>query len=622
MTQKRKRHKKVSHSIRTIAAIVIVALFVFVGIVWIFEWVYAGRIYPGVSIGTLYVGGSTSKQAYDILQERIDSFEHLGLVFVHPDRKVVIDTTIQSSENIELAYELLRFDTNEMVSLAYSYGRDGNTFTNFIQQTKAFFLGVDIKPIYTLDDEFLLARLTEEFQDLLVFAKNAKISYAADRGVFIQEEQLGNVLDRESIINELRENLSRFENNPVSIELITDYPDIYTQDLTQVLQEAKQVIELAPVLVIYKENSWEIDKNTLGGWLSIDTTDGLSLSLNREEIEEFFNKIASEVEVEPVNAKFVIRGTKVEEFQSSISGKEIDREESYKNLVHTLIEKGESEVLLVVEEVEPEITNENVNNLGIKEIIGIGKSNFAGSPQNRRHNIAVGAKALNGILIAPDQEFSLVEALGEIDAEHGYLPELVIKQNKTIPEYGGGLCQIGTTIFRAALSSGLKITERRNHSYTVSYYFEDGLPGTDATIYPPHPDVRFINDTPAYILIQTKIEGDELIFEFWGTNDGRVASRTKPEIWDRVSPGPTKIIETTDLEPGDKKCTERAHDGMKASFTYRVEYADGNIFEKEFYSNYKPWQAVCFVGVEEMPDKDEQDTHQDTENKDDNKLNE
>jgi vancomycin resistance protein YoaR len=183
--------------------------------------------------------------------------------------------------------------------------------------------------------------------------------------------------------------------------------------------------------------------------------------------------------------------------------------------------------------------------------------------------------------------------LGAIDKTSGYLPELVIKGNRTIPELGGGLCQIGTTLFRAALQSGLPITERRSHSYRVSYYEPAG---TDCTIYSPHPDCRFLNDTGTYIFLQTRIDGDDLIFKFWGARDGRNVAITEPVVYNITKPLPTKYIETQDLEPGETKCTERAHNGAEARFDYTVKYADGTEKIRTFFSHYKPWQAVCLVG--------------------------
>jgi vancomycin resistance protein YoaR len=246
------------------------------------------------------------------------------------------------------------------------------------------------------------------------------------------------------------------------------------------------------------------------------------------------------------------------------------------------------------------VTVGDANLLGIRERLGVGTSNFKGSPKNRRHNIATGAAKLNGIIIPQGEEFSLVKALGEIDETTGYLPELVIKGDRTIPEFGGGLCQIGTTVFRAALAAGFPILERQSHSYRVRYYEPAG---TDATIYPPKPDFRFKNDTPAAVVLFTRIEGDDLFFEFWGTSDGRKAARTDPKIFNITKPPAMKTIETEDLPPGKKKCTEVAHDGADTVFTYTVTMADGSKREQVFRSHYKPWQAVCLIGVEKKKEE-------------------
>ena len=142
------------------------------------------------------------------------------------------------------------------------------------------------------------------------------------------------------------------------------------------------------------------------------------------------------------------------------------------------------------------------------------------------------------------------------------MPELVIKNGATEPEFGGGICQVSTTTFRAAIYSGLKITARRNHAYPVSYYNPQGM---DSTVYVPQPDLKFINNTPRYILIQTKIEGTILTFDFYGTDDGRKTTVDGPTI------------------------TERQPDGsMKATFTQHVADASGKEFINDvFNSSYK-----------------------------------
>src|SRR5690606_28740966 len=136
-----------------------------------------------------------------------------------------------------------------------------------------------------------------------------------------------------------------------------------------------------------------------------------------------------------------------------------------------------------------------------------------------------------------------------------------------------GLCQIGSTAFRAALDTGLPITMRQNHSYRVPYYERDGGgnnigPGKDATNYDPLPDFRFKTDTGHYILITTAITGDKVTFTFWGTKDGRTAEQTRARVYNIVEPPPRKVILTTEIPPGTTKCTESAHVGSDASFTY------------------------------------------------------
>ena len=152
-------------------------------------------------------------------------------------------------------------------------------------------------------------------------------------------------------------------------------------------------------------------------------------------------------------------------------------------------------------------------------------------------------------------------------------------------------------MFRTTLQSGLPITMRRNHSYRVSYYEPAG---TDATIYDPWPDYRFVNDTGNYILIQSRIEGDDIYFDFWGLKDGREVEVGAPVIYNIVKPPPTKYIETDELAPGEEKCTEKSHNGANAYFDYKVTYPEGAtttpVVERRFSSYYVPWQAVCLIG--------------------------
>lgn len=289
----------------------------------------------------------------------------------------------------------------------------------------------------------------------------------------------------------------------------------------------------------------------------------ISLAIaDSEKINNFLDDLDEQTRQEPENAKLQIENGKVSFFSLSKTGLSLEKEKSLEVILNYLKNGSPTDSLgLPYVEIQPEISNESADNLGINSLIGEGRSNFRGSPKNRIFNIKVATDRFNGVLIKPGEEFSFVKILGEVDGEHGYRPELVIKKDKTEPEFGGGVCQVSTTAFRAAIYSGLKITARRNHAYPVQYYNPQGM---DATIYVPRPDLRFVNNTPGYILIQTKIEGTELIFQFFGTDDGRKTNVLGPKI------------------------TEKNPDGsMKTTFTQQVyDKNSGLLFEDVFNSKY------------------------------------
>jgi len=530
----------------------------------------------------------------------------------------------------DLAYELIGFSPKLAVEKAYDLGRKGSFVDKNLEKTRLLAKGGKIPLDYSLNEVKIIEVIKENYGEFEVPAKNAGLVISGGEAQ-ISPEQKGIAIDYKMAFDRLRANVETLNSATFELQAVESLPEITAKDLEEknVQANAREIIELAPIEIAANGKKWKIDKSLLEKWISAkilpgyctenrleilglaatsseaeavsvscpaDSPDSIFIGLDEKAATDYLKeKIASQVDIEPQNSKFEMRGGKVTKFQVGRQGEILDPYESFMRIEYALAVKKSNSVDLPLKKVEADIDSiDQANDLGIKEIAGTGQSNFSGSPGNRRHNIRTGANKLHGMLIKPDEEFSLVRALGSIEASTGYLPELVIKDNRTIPEYGGGLCQIGTTMFRAALATGLPITARTNHSYRVSYYEPAG---TDATIYDPAPDFKFVNDTGNYILIQSRIEGNNLYFDFWGAKDGRKVVQTKPTIYNLVKPGPTKIIETTSLKPGEKKCTENAHTGADAYFDYTVTYADGAVKEKRFSSHYRPWQAVCLVGV-------------------------
>ncbi|HOX96729.1 MAG TPA: VanW family protein [bacterium] len=351
--------------------------------------------------------------------------------------------------------------------------------------------------------------------------------------------------------------------------------------------------------VFYKDDKnilqLKIDEADLLKWLS-DLNENIKIEAVSAvlEMEEVSAPIDSEAgEKEPV------KKYRVKKFVSPKAGRSLNAEEAVV-LVNNLFlaEEFPENLSLPVVFLDPADESLPNNPLQIKELVGLGVSNFYNSPANRIHNIKTGAAKLNGLLLAPGEEFKTIINLKPFNAAGGYLQELVIKGTETIPEYGGGLCQVGTTLFRAAIDAGLPITERRPHRYDVSYYKPTG---TDATIYDPHPDVRFVNDTGHYILFQSYTSGYNLYVELWGVSDGRLVEKTDAIQYNYIYPPAAKYVDTTELAPGVIRQTESPHTGVTGEFWWRVIYPDGTVNFKKWISKYSPWQQVFLRGVEAVP---------------------
>lgn len=270
------------------------------------------------------------------------------------------------------------------------------------------------------------------------------------------------------------------------------------------------------------------------------------------------------------------------------------------DLTAAALAKGIADVELPVIETQPTVTvtDPELRAAGIAEIVTIGESDFSNSPANRIHNINTGLAKFNGHLIPKGTTFSFVETLGPVDGSTGYRKELVIMGDKTVPDYGGGLCQVSSTAYRGVWEYGFPITQRRNHSYSVSHYFPQG---TDATVYPPNVDIKFTNDSPGALLMQTYAEGDFAYFIYYGTHDDRKSAVLGPYIWDRVAPPPDRTEYTTDLAPGEKKKVGERVPGLKAAW-YRVTTGtDGKEKTEPVFSNYQARPLYYLVGVDTMP---------------------
>jgi len=566
----------------------------------VYTAVYAGRILPGVRIGIVPVGGLTTEAAESALEAHIAAIKKQGIALRLGNK----------SEAINLDEIDVQPDVSAMVSRAVAIGREGAWYAQLSDRLLAPIRDIDMEPALVYDDRALERALSTVAEIFNNPGKDIRYKISGTTVKILTDTKVGQMIDQREALELIRSSLARLDTEPIRLTLRDDVPVRDPASIPTAKRQAEKLLS-APLQLRYGPDIFTITPVQLGQWIDSTTQDrALIPTGNREKISTYVTTLAAQINIAAQTPVIKLENGKITEFKPPRSGMALEEEKMVEAILAELENRrinspAKTAIELPVKTTKP-VSNVINGPNGIIELIGKATTTFAGSPTNRISNIKNGVKFLTGALIAPGEEFSMLEALGTIDNTTGYLPELVIKENRTIPEFGGGLCQVSTTLFRSVINSGLPVTERRNHSYRVSYYEKDGQgqyigPGLDATIFQPDPDFRFKNDTPAHILIYGYVVRDTLTFELYGTDDGREVNLKGPTILTTIPAGDPIYAETDTLPAGVTKQIETAHPGGTALAIYTVRYPDGKSVTQEFRSYYRRWPARYLVGTGGAP---------------------
>jgi vancomycin resistance protein YoaR len=585
-----------------------------------YETTYTNSIYPGVSVSGISVGGKPLSTAAQILAKTLVASPSAQFSFIHQDQAINL-----SLESVEFYY-----NATASAQKAYQLGRDQPLWQNLRKHFDLIKNPEDLKPEYSLSRNKLLIEL-HAWVDQPPVPASLTIQ---DTKVVISPGRDGSVLDENQLSQDLHQLASsrRFD-SPISLQKQPVAGTINQEKTEKMIRLLETLIQQPLKLNVLNQNFILGANETLDFLKPISATSSATPSapgpifapipktpsipssalVEPDKIAEFLQEnVVSKINRSPQDAVFRVENGRVTVFRPSLDGYNLNIQKAVE-AVSSSLEKlaQESESLpadstenlleLPVETIPPKIPTSAVNSLGIETLLGKGVSYFRGSIANRIYNIEFASSRLNGILVEPNAVLSLNDILGEVSAETGFKPAYVIKQGRTVLDDGGGVCQVSTTLFRAALSAGLPILERTAHAYRVGYYEQGFDPGIDATVYAPSVDLKFKNDTPAYLLIQTTVDRKAYVitYEIYGTNDGRKSYISKPAV-SNAQPPPEPIYQDDPTLPkGEVKQVDWAAWGAKVVFDYQVVRGGETVFEKTFVSNYRPWQAVYLVGTKE-----------------------
>ncbi len=317
----------------------------------------------------------------------------------------------------------------------------------------------------------------------------------------------------------------------------------------------------------------------------------LNYSYDTEYIKSKLEAISKEIDQEAKDATIALKD-KVFVITDEVEGKKLDIDSSY-DLIREQFEKQEAaSVELVVDVTRPEIKRADLEN--IKDNLGEYSTKFNAADVDRTHNIKIATSSASGILIKPGEVYSVDRIVGPRLAKYGYKEANVIINNELVPGIGGGVCQVSSTMYNAALLSNMKIVERKNHSLPSSY-----IPmGRDATISEGYIDLKFQNTTQYPIYIHGEVNGSWVKFSIYGRNDnpGR-AVKIKTEVVKKTDPQ-IKIIEDPTLPVGTEVEEKKAYTGYVVR-SYRIVTENGvEVSSEELpQSVYRVVNGVKKVGT-------------------------
>lgn len=575
-----------------IASLLLLILILLLGGVAFFN----DKIFPGIAVASTPLTGLTREQASTKIAQNLSSRASRSIIFDYNSQTFSLDLSGSLNPNLESS-----------IAKAWNLGRA----QTYLPPKN---LEIDFSPSPKLNQQ-----IDSISSSINKPAVNAQIKIDEDSNISITPSSNGEELDKDKFLSILSNYLNTGKLETQTLPVKTTYPNFSYQAAINI-KKTLDTIKASPLTLRYGQQSWTLNMTTLLPMIDLEGSrstllqtqnpqiqiSGLEINnhrvsdsklvLKQDKLDSFLKPITEAINRPVKEPLFQFDGAKVVEFQPPQVGLTLNQAEAI-SLITTALRTNQTTPLeLPVEQTHPK--NKLTNDLGIKELIGQGISHFTGSIANRIYNIKLASSRINGILIPPGETFSFVSTVGDISASSGYKQAYVIKSGRTVLDDGGGVCQVSTTVFRAALNSGLPITGRVAHAYRVGYYEQGFPPGLDATIFSPSVDFKLKNDTSNHVLIQSYVQGSTLFVDLYGSKDGRVVTVTKPVVTDQTPPPPPLYQDDPTIPKGTTKQVDWAAWGAKVSFKRTVTKDNQVIINDTFRSNFRPWQAVYLVGTQ------------------------
>ncbi len=504
---------------RSIAGPILIACAVIAVLVAADQLLNSGKIYRGVEVGDVALGGKTPAEARQTVQERatgaLKEIEFSGPEqFTRTSREMGV-----------------RFNVAPTVERAYAVGREGNILERLGERGRALVLGVTIPPEVDYRPTKARAQVEEIASQVNQEPKEASVRVVGSE-VEVADSREGYKLDVPATMASVD---GAIDDMSGQAELVGDVlgPAVTTAEAETAAKKARGAV--SEQLVFNAEGkSWTLSPADIGSSLDVTTEGGtIVVSLNRTRLEERLAHVYDDLNVKPVEASYDFGQNGGVIVEPSKEGQQIEEDKFLGTIQEGLFEdKREYDVPITVD--KPTYTTAGLEAKKPTKLLGSYKTNYTATTDQgaeRVGNLELASSAVNGTFVAPGEIFSMVEHVQDLRYNEAH----VIIDSEEHTAEGGGLCQVTSTLYNAALYAGMEVVERTPHDSQLPYI----RPGMDATVWYgdtsttlDDTDMKFENTTDGYVLVEEYVSGDGYIYaNVYGVPNNVEVEMSSEEVW-------------------------------------------------------------------------------------------
>jgi vancomycin resistance protein YoaR len=546
-----------------------------------------GSFYAGTQVQGIDLSGLDRTAGEEVLRAAFTPLEDLAVTYTFEGQEWPASLT-------DLGFIV---DYETMVREAWTEGRGDNVIERYqilLDQGKPHNV-----PLRLLQDDLKLdAFLANIGEQIAIAPRNARL-VRSGTAIDILQDQTGRQLDLAAVRQATVTAVSTGRSSTIELVTVEVPADVAADDLAGAREDAILLVG-EPVIFTHDGNQFDIDTEELTGALMINSAGQASLDL--EKLDQRMTDIANAVLVPPRNVTLGWEDG-IYVIEDDVDGVGVDME-SFQALLMETARKAERTVELPTQVLKAAARTDNVSELGLEEHLAYGSSSFAGSSETRYLNILAAADNVSYKMVGPGEKFSFNDQMGPISLDNGFVEGSIIQGDWTASDLGGGVCQVSTTVFRAALRAGFKFDEWYAHGWRLPFYEADGSPpGMDAAIYQPNTefeyekDLIFENPLDSWLMLMMVVDGDTVTAHLYGRPNGWQTEVFEPRVSEPKEPGEPVEKVNPDLKPGERKRVQVSRPGYTVYLRRKVTDADGNVVsDGDFVSDYRSQPEAWEIG--------------------------